>query len=253
MKEEKYKTQNLKIALQHKKIATINTLAKALGTDVRMTVLRKLGELDYQTSYSHKGKFYTLKQLCQFDESGLWSCRDVWFSLYGTLLKTGCEFINRAESGYSVTELDSVLHVSTKQALLHLYNKSRVYRDKFDGVFIYFSMNKRIREKQILARKKISIAHFNNLDSEVLAHELKAAIVLFYSILDERQRRIFAGLESLLAGHGGDVKVAELLGIDPHTVSKGRAELLARDVALNDIRKKGAGRQSVKKNTGNSG
>ena len=34
--------------------------------------------------------------------------------------------------------------------------------------------------------------------------ELKAAIILFFSVLDEQQRRLYAGLESLTLGHGGD-------------------------------------------------
>ena len=34
--------------------------------------------------------------------------------------------------------------------------------------------------------------------------QLRAAIVLFASLLDERQRRLYAGLESLKCGWGGD-------------------------------------------------
>jgi hypothetical protein len=30
------------------------------------------------------------------------------------------------------------------------------------------------------------------------------AIVVFYSLLDERQRRLYAGLEATKIGHGGD-------------------------------------------------
>jgi len=54
----------------------------------------------------------------------------------------------------------------------------------------------------------------------VLPDELKAAIVLFYSLLDERQQRLYAGLEAMKVGHGGDAQVAELLDIDPGTVAR---------------------------------
>ena len=47
--------------------------------------------------------------------------------------------------------------------------------------------------------------------------QLRAAIVLFASLLDERQRRLYAGLESLKCGWGGDARIAGLLGIDPGT------------------------------------
>ena len=37
-----------------------------------------------------------------------------------------------------------------------------------------------------------------------MSHELQAAIILFFSVLDEKQRRLYAGLESQKFGHGGD-------------------------------------------------
>jgi hypothetical protein len=48
---------------------------------------------------------------------------------------------------------------------------------------------------------------------EIPPNELKAAIVLFYSLLDEQQRRLYAGLESLRLGRGGDVQLGDFLGI----------------------------------------
>ena len=57
-----------------------------------------------------------------------------------------------------------------------------------------------------------------------LSEELKAAIILFYSLLDERQRRLYAGLEAHKVGYGGDHKIAEFLGLDVHTVARGRRE-----------------------------
>jgi len=81
----------------------------------------------------------------------------------------------------------------------------------------------------------------------VLPAELKAAIVLFYSLLDERQRRLYAGLEALKIGHGGDAQIAELLGIDPGTVARGRHDLLAGDVEADRVRRAGGGRKSAQK------
>jgi Rhodopirellula transposase DDE domain len=67
--------------------------------------------------------------LCKFDESGLWEHRDAWFSVYGTLFATGKQFfIDQSAAGYSAAELDQLLHVQTKQALLHLYQQSLVDR-----------------------------------------------------------------------------------------------------------------------------
>ena len=58
--------------------------------------------------------------------------------------------------------------------------------------------------------------------ADLMPDQLRAAIVLFASLLDERQRRLYAGLESLKCGWGGDARIAGLLGIDPGTVARGR-------------------------------
>ena len=81
--------------------------------------------------------------------------------------------------------------------------------------------------------------------------ELKAGIVLFYSLLDEQQRRLYAGLESLKLGHGGDQQLAQFLGLDAHTVARGRQELLAQNVAFERVRKAGGGRKSMEKKNPN--
>ncbi len=67
--------------LHEKKIATMTELMAALSTDARRTVFRKLNELNYRTSYSHRGRYYTLDRVAKFDEFGLWSYREVWFSI----------------------------------------------------------------------------------------------------------------------------------------------------------------------------
>ncbi|MGH9466877.1 MAG: hypothetical protein ACRD1Y_05935, partial [Terriglobales bacterium] len=80
----------------------------------------------------------------------------------------------------------------------------------------------------------------------VLAHELKAAIVLFFGLLDERQRRLFAGLESLRSAQR-DAPVARLLGVDPHTVARGRLQLLEGEIELERVRRVGGGRPPTEK------
>ena len=77
--------------------------------------------------------------------------------------------------------------------------------------------------------------------------ETKAAIILFFSTLDEQQRRLYAGIESMRLGHGGDRRIAELTGLDVHTIAKGRSELLERDVHVERIRRPGAGRPALEK------
>jgi len=50
---------------------------------------------------------------------------------------------------------------------------------------------------------------------EVPPEEVKTAILRFHSLLDEQQRRLYAGLKSLTPGRGGDRQLAEFLDLDP--------------------------------------
>jgi hypothetical protein len=142
------------------------------------------------------------------------------------------------------------LYIAVKESLLRLYKKKEIQRKKISDCYIYFSSDARAQKKQMLLRKDKelkSILKPDSLRSDLLAHELKAAIVLFFTMLNEKQRRIYAGLESLKIGHGGDRQIAELFGIDPHTVAKGRLELMRQDFEKERVRKKGGGRISTEK------
>lgn len=62
----------------------------------------------------------------------------------------------------------------------------------------------------------------------------------FYSSLNEKDRRRYAGLEATKLGHGGIILISEILGCDRKTVAKGIEELLdPPELEPGRIRKKG--------------
>jgi hypothetical protein len=173
------------------------------------------------------------------------------FSKYGTLLKTAQMLIEQSDKGYSVSELRVRLGVDVKEALLQLYKEHRVNREEIAGRYVYFCSESKRGRRQHLRRLEEQPPLSTAEGRHVLAHEVNAAIILFYSVLDEQQRRLFAGLESLRFGHGGDSMISTLFNIDNRTVARGRSELLQRDIEIDGIRKKGGGRKAIKKNTSN--
>jgi len=70
---------------------------------------------------------------------------------------------------------------------------------------------------------------------------------LFYGLLDEQQRRLYAGLESIRVGHGGDTLLGDFLDLDAHTVARGRQQLLDQTVVAGRTRRPGAGRPPTEK------
>jgi hypothetical protein len=250
MRPTQYPSQTAVTLLRRQKIASLPELMAALGTDARRTVCRKLKELACRTSYSHGGRYYTLDDIPQFDAQGLWSHRDVWFSVYGTLLETAAALVQASESGYFVEELDHAVHVGTKDALRKLVASARLGREPVAGRFWYCAPDSERRRRQLLARRTRLAAPALSAplpEAAILPEELRTAIVLFFGSLDEKHRRLYAGLEALKTGRGGDVRIAELLDLDVGTVARGRRELLAQDVEVERIRRTGGGRQRVEK------
>ena len=249
MRPLSYRSDELRALLLRNQIATLDEMKQALGTPVDVTVFRKLKPLDYLTSYSHRGRYYTLCEITRFDNRGLWSQADVWFSRFGTLLSTAEVFVNRSPRGYFADELARALHVEVQDALHQLTQQRRVTREMVSGLYLYTATDRAIQRGQLLTRRAVeavpTVADASVL--EVSDEGLKASILLFYSLLNEQQRRLYAGLESLKLGRGGDSELAGFLDLDPHTVARGRQQLLAQDVEVDRVRKAGGGRKPVEK------
>jgi hypothetical protein len=192
------KVQDLQVIgfLQQNEIATLEELKAILEVDSRMTVFRALRRVEYLSSYSHRGQFYTLRQIPSFDEVGLWSFRSVLFSKFGNLLTTAEALVEAAEAGHTASELEAILHVEVKHSLLQLTRRGKISRRKIGRSHVYMSAEKgRQRQQQLVREDHEARAEVGmGLAVEVVPDEIKAAIILFFSMLDEKQRRLYAGL-----------------------------------------------------------
>ena len=82
---------------------------------------------------------------------------------------------------------------------------------------------------------------------QVLHHHMN----VWLSRLDEQQRRWYAAIEANRLGHGGEQVVAQITGLDPHTIRRGRQELAVSltERPTDRVRVTGAGRPPVEKKT----
>ncbi|NCC61395.1 MAG: hypothetical protein EOM12_10735 [Verrucomicrobiae bacterium] len=250
MKTTQYHLTALTEFLSKHKVATMEQMRAALGEPARCTVFRKLSELEALNSYSHRGKYYTLKSIARFTDQGLWRFQSVCFSRFGNLLETAVAFVVRSDAGYSAGELKEALGVKTKHALTQLVRDDRLQREKIGAAYVYFSAEKSLARRQRRARNihaRASSASLIVRNPDLAIEEAKATILLFSSMLNEKQRRLYAGLEALKLGHGGDAHIASLLGMDPHTVARGRQELVNANCGGNRVRASGGGRLSQEK------
>lgn len=79
-------------------------------------------------------------------------------------------------------------------------------------------------------------------DTAMLHTQMKG----FTSILNEKQKRLFAALEANRLGHGGQKIVAEILDMSAKTIRRGQQELEQTDLSAT-IRHPGGGRKRVEK------
>ena len=244
MRPVSFHPERLTDLLRRRTVTSMPELMAALGTSSRQTVLRKLKALDYLTSYSHRRRYYALRASACFDADGLWSHGQARFSRHGTLLATVETLATESRAGLSVSELDALLGVAAKDPLRKLAGAGRLARETFAGRFLYCASDPARRTRQLRARQLRDGALSAAAPAAAPAD---SARTLFISLLDERLRRLYAGLESLRRGRGGDRRVAQLLRLDPGTVRRGRLELLSGKLQRGPVRKPGGGRKSLGK------
>jgi hypothetical protein len=247
MRPEEYHTSKLIEMLEKERILPLDRVAVALGKPSRTTVFRKLAEIGGRASYSHRGRYQTLDRIAEYDQDGLWSFRGVHFSRQGTLLETIVYLVEHSPQGYFASELQALLEVRVHNALAHLYAAKLLGREQHADQYLYISpttgTGQREKRHEAIEQAYTPIAP----DVEEMSGELREHMRVLLSVLNEKQRRLYLGLESMRLGHGGDVKISQVTGVNVKTIGLGRRQLQAGNITMERIREVGAGRPSSKK------
>ena len=140
---------------RRKRAAVLDDLRAALGTSSRTTIFRILKAVGYFSSYSHAGRYYTLRSIPNFDRRGLWSWRGIGFSSHGTLRATLVFLIGQSEAGQTHDELQRQLRLRVHDTLRSLVEAGTVARDRFEEVYVYLSADPKRAAAQRAARQKL--------------------------------------------------------------------------------------------------
>ena len=140
--------------VRRRRVVELGDLCDVLGTQSRMTVFRRLREVGYRTSYTHRGRYYTLIEVPDFDEWGLWFHRDIGFSQAGTLKETAAVQVEEAPDGRTHTELQQLLRVRVHNTLLGLVRERRIGREDFEGALLYVSAQPTRAAEQVRRRRE---------------------------------------------------------------------------------------------------
>ena len=119
----------------------------------RATILLRLAEHGYYSSYNHSGKFLTIPELAQFDAHGLWTYKTARFSKYGTLKETVACLTYSSPQGMTHQELAALLAVRVHNTLLHLTREGTLRRQRMGPTFVYLHAQRPARSEQVRQRR----------------------------------------------------------------------------------------------------
>lgn len=145
------------------KVITIGTLASLLNSSIK-TARRWLKRWKAYTSYNENGRYYTLPNIPEFDENGLWAYRKIHFSKYGNLKKTTINLVKRSKAGLDAAEMNDLLGISVRSFLTALQKHPDVKREKIQGRYVYFStvVEDYVKQKNY----RVSMAKMKQLPSD---------------------------------------------------------------------------------------
>ena len=142
---------SLKSLFEEFKVLSLEQVAKKYDYSIR-TVQRKFTALSVLRSYNKNSRYFTLREIPEFNKYGIWFYDDIFFSKHGDLGNTVKCLIHTSEFGLSGNEIGEIVNLMPRSFMHHFRNIEGVFRDKHDGVYIYFSNDPDIYKCQSIKR-----------------------------------------------------------------------------------------------------
>ncbi len=142
--------------IKNRRVVEMKDLCGIAQSTSRMTVFRRLSGIEYLCSYTHAGRYYTLKDVARFDTDGLWFYDSIGFSRNGSLKNTINCFIDDCEAGKFHSDLERQLKVRVHNALLDLVRSELVGRTQFEGKYLYTCIDPVRSKEQIEQRRRLT-------------------------------------------------------------------------------------------------
>lgn len=163
---------DLKKLLKDYRVLNMEELQKRFSGRSARSIFRDLKELGTVGSYSHAGKYYTLKSTPRYNKYGLWNYENIGFSKYGTLAATIEHWVNESKAGYTYKELKAYFSLRLENVLLELTKKCKIYRDKYEGEYVYYCADKKEAAIQRKHREEQKNRQENKISLEVVVRVL---------------------------------------------------------------------------------
>ena len=130
-----------------KKVMTIPQLQKLLYCSIP-TVRNRLKEWRTYTSYNKNGRYYALHNIPKYGRDGLWKYKGVFFSQYGNMKQTVVHLVKNSEMGLDASAIGKLLGLLPRSFISHFRKVPGLIREKHESIFVYFSDEKDVYQKQ---------------------------------------------------------------------------------------------------------
>ena len=139
----------------------IEPLAAELNYSIP-SVRRFLTAMGYYSSFTHNGRWYTLRSVPSFNRDGLWFHHEIGFSRTGSLTKTLITLTANSPAGITAEQLGKKLHCRCHTVLVQLYRKKKLQRQKIGRSFIYLAADFRtaVRQRRTLSVRSTQLKEF---------------------------------------------------------------------------------------------
>lgn len=141
--------------LSSETVVDLPRIEAALGGVSSMTVFRYLQKVPYRRSYNYNGRYYCLHEPDRYDQLGLWSWKDIHFSVDNSLRSTVKRLVHTSEAGATHRELHGQLRVRVHNTLLDLLRKEEIDRERYAQVYVYLHTDPGLKKEQHRQRQAL--------------------------------------------------------------------------------------------------
>lgn len=154
------KTPSIEEIFKESKVLTLEQVSKIRQCSIR-TVQRQFAGLSVFRSYNKNSRYYTLTGIPRFNTNDIWEYREILFSRFGDLRKTVRHLVADSECGLNGNEIGDIVKLQPRSFMHHFSELDGVFREKYGGVYVYFSSDPVVYERQ--SRKRSRICEIQNI------------------------------------------------------------------------------------------
>lgn len=187
--------QALVDAIRKHDMLPIGELCRIAGRSP-LTVWRVLKPIGYYTSFNFNARFYTLRDIPEFDRDGLWFCRDVGFSSHGSLTRTLVALVEASPMGMTPNEVTALLRVRVQNQLFHLFAQEKLGRTPWGRAHVYLSVDEEKQDEQARRRRRAPVTPAAGTESPLTDAETIAILAEIVRSPRSSARRLAAVLSA---------------------------------------------------------